>query len=89
MRTLAHEKKPIIWLGQHGLTENVVAEIETALDCHELIKIKLRVGDRETREATIEDIFSVTGAELVQKIGNIVTLYRRNIKKQGIMLPRY
>ena len=88
LRSLAHSKKPVIWVGQHGLTENVVTEIENALDHHELIKIKLRVGDRDTRDASIEDICSATGAEQVQRTGNIVTLYRKNMKKPGIMLPR-
>ena len=88
LRALGHNKKPVIWLGQHGLTDNVVTEIESALEHHELIKIKLRVGDRDTRDATIEDICSLTGADQVQKIGNIVTLYRKNTKKPGIRLPR-
>lgn len=87
LRSLAHNKKPVIWLGQHGLTENVAAEIDNALDHHELIKIKLRVGDRDTRDATIEDIRAVTGADQVQRTGNIVTFYRKNRKKPGIILP--
>lgn len=88
LRALAHEKKPVIWLGQQGLTANVLAEIETALDYHELVKIKLRTGDRENREAVIEDIRAATGAEQVQKIGNTVTLYRGNKNQPGIKLPK-
>ncbi|MBF8269349.1 MAG: putative RNA binding protein, partial [Gammaproteobacteria bacterium] len=41
LRTLAHNLDIVIWTGQHGLTENVMAEINTALDHHELIKIKI------------------------------------------------
>ena len=75
---MAHERKPVIWIGQHGLTDNVMEEINTALDHHELIKIKLRVGDREEREQACIDICAKTKAALVQKIGNTVSLYRRN-----------
>lgn len=88
LRTLAHGKKPVVWVGQQGLTENVVVEMDNALDYHELIKVKLRVGDRDTRDSIIEDLCSVTGAELVQKIGNIITIYRKNRKKPAITLPK-
>lgn len=87
LRTLAHERKPIIWLGQHGLSENVIAELETALDYHELIKLKLRLGDRDLRAKTIEEICAKTRAEVVQCIGNIVAIYRKNRKHPGIVLP--
>lgn len=89
LRRLAHDRKPVIWLGQHGLTGNVLAEIEAALDHHELIKIKLRVGERDARASMLDDICTVTGAEQVQIIGNIATVYRKNTRKaRGITLPR-
>jgi len=88
LRTLAHERKPIIWLGQYGLSENVLVELETALDYHELVKVKLRVGDRDLRDKTIEDIYTKTRAEIVQRIGNIITIYRKNRKHPGIVLPK-
>jgi len=88
LRTLAHERKPIIWLGQYGLSENVLVELETALDYHELVKVKLRVGDRDLRDKTIEDIYTKTRAEIVQRIGNINTIYRKNRKHPGIVLPK-
>lgn len=88
LRSLAHDRKPVIWLGQHGLTDNVLAEIETALDHHELIKIKLRVGDRDLRNQIIEDICTRTRATAVQHIGNIVVIYRKNRKNPGIILPK-
>lgn len=87
LRTLAHEKKPIIWLGQHGLTDQVLSEIENALKHHELIKIKVRVGEREERDRIISEICRQTSSENVQKIGNTVTLFRRNTEKPRIPLP--
>jgi len=87
LRSLAHDRKPVIWLGQHGLTGNVLQEIETALDYHELIKIKLRVGDRELRDQIIGDICTRTRATAVQRTGNIATVYRKNRKNPRIILP--
>ena len=87
LRTLAHDRKPVIWLGQNGLTDNSLAEIETALNHHELIKIKLRVESREIRDRLIMEICNSTGAENVQKIGNIVAIYRQNKTQPGIILP--
>ena len=88
LRSKAHHLKPVLWIGQNGLTENVTAEIETALDHHELIKIKLRLGDRELRNKTVADICQITQSTQVQSIGNIVSIYRRNDKQPVIVLPK-
>lgn len=88
LRSLAHNKNPVIWLGQQGLTPAVMAEIEAALNFHELIKIKLRVGDREVRDRIIGEICAATSADPVQRIGNTLALYRRNERKPGIVLPK-
>ncbi|MEE9344465.1 MAG: ribosome assembly RNA-binding protein YhbY [Methylococcales bacterium] len=78
LRTQAHNLKPIVTTGNAGLTDAVLAEIELALDYHELIKVKVRVGDREERKQMIETIQKKTGAEIIQSIGQIVALYREN-----------
>jgi len=88
LRSKAHHLKPVLWIGQNGLTESVTAEIELALDHHELIKIKLRVGDRELRNKTVADICQLTHCTKIQGIGNIVSIYRRNIKQPVIDLPK-
>ena len=85
--SLSHNSDPVVWIGQNGLTENVLEEIENALEYHELIKVKIRVGEREVRDQVIDDTCAKTGSELVKKIGNVVTLYRRNKKKPKIKLP--
>lgn len=73
--------------GNAGLTDAVMAEIELALDHHELIKVKL-VTEREERDVFREQILKQTGAQLVQAIGGIILIYRRNAKKkQPIALP--
>ena len=86
---LAHKLKPVIWLGQQGLSDSVLAEIETAMNHHELIKIKLRVGDRELRDSIIEDICKQTGADYVQRVGNVASIYRQRTDNPVINLPIY
>jgi RNA-binding protein len=88
LRALAHGRGVVVRVGQNGLTENVLAEIGQALDHHELIKISVRVGDREERDAVVKAILEHTGAEAVQKIGNTVVLYRRNRRNPVIVLPK-
>ncbi len=86
LRSLAHERKPIIWIGQKGLTDNLLKEINIALEHHELIKIKIRAGNRERRDQLIDEICNKTHAELVQKIGNIIVIFRKNINDPSIVI---
>lgn len=88
LRSLAHKLKPVVWVGQHGLKPTVLEEINGALTYHELMKLKVNVGDREARDALIVEVCQQTGAELVQRIGNIAILYKKNPDKPGIELPR-
>jgi RNA-binding protein len=84
----AHHLKPAIWIGQKGLTEAVFAEIELALEHHELVKMKVKVGDRDDRHAAIEAICERTGAELITSIGATASVFRRNPKQSIIPLPQ-
>ncbi len=81
LRSQAHSLKPVIMIGQAGLTEAVLSEIELALDNHELIKIRIRSGDRQVRKTISTEICSVTDAELIQTIGQIIIIYRKNPTK--------
>lgn len=87
LRGLAHRRKPVVQLGARGLTESVLAEIERAIDHHELIKIRLNAGDHDQRVADVERICRHTGAALVQRVGNVACLYRPHPEKPGIALP--
>jgi len=80
LRAEAHALKPVIMIGQSGLTAAVLAEIELALECHELIKVKIR-AERDERKLISEKICSNTGAELIQTIGQIAVIYRLNPNK--------
>jgi RNA-binding protein len=75
LRAEAHSRKPVIMIGQAGLTPAVLAEIEIALDCHELLKVRIR-AEREDRKTISDEIAAATGAELIQTIGQIAVLYR-------------
>lgn len=86
LRTLAHHLKPVVWVGQHGLKESVIAEIELALDSHELIKVKV-VADRDDRTVIAANICEQTQAQTIHSIGQMLILFRRNEKKPKIALP--
>ncbi|HNJ87543.1 MAG TPA: ribosome assembly RNA-binding protein YhbY, partial [Agitococcus sp.] len=75
-RQIGHQLNPVVLLGGHGLTEAVLAEIDRALEDHELIKVRLGGEDRELRLAMIDEIVQSTNCQAVQTIGKLVLLYR-------------
>lgn len=76
LKALGHKLKPIIMIASNGITEAIDAEIDRALNDHELIKVRLSIPDRVARKDMAEEICAEHKAELVQRIGNIVLLYR-------------
>ncbi len=88
LRGLGHKLKPLVMIGEAGLSDAVYAEFDATLEHHELIKVRVRVGDRDARDATIRALCERSGAVLVQRIGNVALLYRENPEKQRIRLPR-
>lgn len=87
LRAMCHHLKPVIWLGQAGLTDNVQTEIAQALKAHELIKIKL-AADADSRADLIAQIASQNHAVVVQKIGKTACFFKRNPQKIRIELPK-
>lgn len=88
LKKQAHHLRPVVQLGAKGLSEPVLAEIELALEHHELIKIKLPGGDHAERDATLSAIAERSNADLVQRIGNTASLFRANPKRPDrIQLP--
>lgn len=77
LRKLAHHKKVVVMIGQHGLTDNVMQEIEQALDTHELIKVRVNANDRDERNAMINRIAQQTQSDIIQRIGHIAVFYRQ------------
>ena len=72
----AHLLKPVLTIGQAGLTESVLNELEITLDTHELIKIKIR-AERDDRKTIQAEIISASKSELIQSIGQIIVIYRK------------
>ena len=68
LRTLGHKLKPVVMIGANGLTEAVLQELEQSIEHHELMKIRVSVGDRDTRDAIVQEICARAGAELVQRV---------------------
>lgn len=87
LRGLGHALKPVVMIGNAGLTSAVASEIDVALEHHELIKVRVRVGDREERDRVMNSVVEQLRAELVQRIGNMALLYRRS-EEPKIMLPQ-
>lgn len=77
LRAIGHKLNPVVTVAGKGLSDNVCLELERALSDHELIKVKLAVGDKEARDAVVQELLSLTHAELVQQIGNTALLLRR------------
>mgnify|MGYP003094975837 CR=1 FL=1 len=84
LKGLAHHLSPVVMLGGNGLTEGVLAEIDNALNHHELIKVKIAGADREVKQLIIDAIVRETKAVNVQTIGHILVLYRQSDATKSI-----
>lgn len=78
LRAKSHALKPVVMLGQHGLTPSVIAALDGALATHELIKVRVRGVQRADRSILSAEIAARVQAEVVNSIGLILTLYRAN-----------
>jgi len=87
LRREAHAMKPLLSLGDKGITDTFLMELNSTLEHHELIKIKVRASDREARDQAISEITEKMGAVLISRVGNIATLYRQRKKDPLITLP--
>jgi RNA-binding protein len=87
LRREAHNLKPIVAIGDKGITDTVLNELDAALSYHELIKVSVRVGDRDARDKLIANLSDSTQATVLRRVGNIATLYRQNKKKPKLSLP--
>jgi len=85
---MAHDLKPFVMIGQHGLSESVLAELESTMLKHELIKIKLRIDNRDEKQQIVDKIIEFSRAELVQVIGGVLVIYRSFEDNPDIILPR-
>ena len=87
LRRLAHALNPIVMLGNAGLTDNIVNELDRALSDHELVKVAARVCAREARNAALTALAARTSADLVQRVGHVGVFYRRRKALPKILIP--
>jgi RNA-binding protein len=81
LRAQAHKLAPVVIIGDKGLTDEVVAEIDRSLKAHELIKVRVAGNDREARGALMARICERLEAHAVQTIGKVLVVYRENFDK--------
>ncbi len=86
LRSLAHHREVIVTVGNAGLTDPVLSELEIALARHELLKVRLPAIHRTERASLAEKIATALHAELVQEIGRVGVFYRR-AEKSKITFP--
>jgi len=88
LRGQAHGLKALWQVGGKGVSAAVVAEIDAALEQHELIKVRITAADREERTALTAQLAADCGAVVAQQIGHVVVLYRPSKERRQIVLPR-
>jgi RNA-binding protein len=87
LRRLAHPLHPLVMLGNSGLTEGVLLELDRALADHELVKVSVRLSDRAARNAALASLSQRTSSELVQHVGHVGVYYRQNRQSAKIIIP--
>ena len=80
LRAIGHKLKPVLTVSQNGLTEGVLLELDRALTDHELIKVKISSKSANSNEELLKGICEHSSAKIVQHIGNVLILIRRNKK---------
>jgi RNA-binding protein len=78
LRRLGHDLHPIVLVGQRGMNTGVVEELKLALEHHELVKLRVRAGSREDRDAIFAELASLSASEFVFRVGNVGLFYKKN-----------
>jgi RNA-binding protein len=86
LRALGHQLKPLVLVGQAGITQGLIDELSSTLEHHELVKVRLSGAEREERDAMAKTLSEQTSSSIIQRIGHMVLLFRRNPKKTKITL---
>ena len=82
-RARAHHLKPVVIVGSAGISEPLLAELEQALEQHELIKVRVNAESRAQRDAMIQELCARTGADLIQRVGHVAVVHRKKPEKTG------
>ena len=76
LRAKSYSLKPVVIIGQRGVSEAVLSEIDISLEAHELMKVRFRGADREKRTKLSCSIAEKAGAELIHQIGAVAVFFR-------------
>lgn len=87
LRGLAHGLRPLLRVGQQGVTPPLLAELDAALEAHELIKVRIAASDRQERLKRLAALAAGSGAEIVQTIGHTATLFRPSTRHPRLLPP--
>jgi len=87
LRGLGHRLKPVVTVGDAGLSNSVMQEFNSTISHHELIKVRIRAASRENRDALIDELCQLGSGNLIQRIGNVALIYRPNPDDTRIRLP--
>jgi RNA-binding protein len=87
LKSLAHSLKPVVMIGDKGLTESVIEELKIALGAHELIKVNIRAEDKQDKENIIDKILAKTQSNKVQTIGGKLVIFKAS-KEAKVALPK-
>lgn len=86
LKAQAHSLNPVVLLGSDGITDGVLKELDSSLEHHELLKVRLNAGDNRREQAGA--LAAAVNAELVQVIGRVAVLFRQRSKESRFILPR-
>ena len=78
IKGIGHELKPIVMIGNNGVTPAIIEEIDRALNDHELIKVKLSAGSKDERETVAAELAQETNSTMIHSIGRMALLLRHN-----------
>ena len=87
LRGRGHQLKPVVTVGDAGLSDSVMQEFNSTISHHELIKVRFRAGSRESRAALIDELCREGAGILIQRIGNVALIYRANPDEPKIKVP--
>ncbi len=78
LKGIGHHLNPIVIVGSQGITPTLLEELGRALNDHELIKVKIPAGSKQEREATAQALADATEATVINSIGRVCLLFRKN-----------
>ena len=87
LRAAAHPLRPVVLIGDRGLTESVLKEIDLNLKAHQLIKVRVAGDDREARSTMLQTICDTLDCATVHHLGKTLIIYRPNPDSQNSVLP--